>query len=210
MKSTTKSVMEPIIKLFLLLSAICTVSAQSSFQGVFLYPTAPDMQAIGGNFSLTLSGNQATFQSTLFDVYVTGVSLEPVIVVQGGVYPISFGSGTPGQWPLEEFLGPLPGVPPIVADWPPDLEHMPSPPIYSSGVRFTGAWIVPDDWESALLAGGGQVRLLIHGIVSLGGSPIQDPVFTATLMPVPEPSTWALLSAGSFLLLLYGRQKLIA
>jgi hypothetical protein len=89
--------MEPIIKLFLLLSAICTVSAQSSFQGVFLYPTAPDMQAIGGNFSLTLSGNQATFQSTLFDVYVTGVSLEPVIVVQGGVYPISFGSGTPAN-----------------------------------------------------------------------------------------------------------------
>jgi hypothetical protein len=210
MKTKTKSVLESMGGLFLLLSAVVSASAQLSFQGVFLHPTAPDMQAIGGNFSLTLNGNQATFQSTLFDLYVTGVSLEPVIVVQGSVYPISFGSGTPGQWPLEEFLGPLPGVPPIPTDWPSDLEHMPSPPIYASGVRFTGAWIVPDDWEFALLAGDGQVRLQVYGIVNLGGSPIQDPLFTATLMPVPEPPTWALMTAGGFLLLLYGRQSAAA
>lgn len=207
MNTKTKSVTESIVGMFLLLSAVVSASAQSSFQGVFLHPTAPDMQAIGGNFSLTLNGNQATFQSTLFDLYVTGLSLEPVIVVQGSAFPIAFASGTPGVWPLGEFLGPIPGMTPIEL---PSGPYMPSPPIYSSGVRFTGAWVVPDGWESALLAGDGEVRLQIYGTVSLGGSPLQDPLFTATLMPVPEPSTWAFAAAGALCFWFYGRPRRMA
>jgi PEP-CTERM motif len=207
MKTRTKSVLESMVGMFLLLSAAVSALAQSSFQGVFLHPTAPDMQAMGGNFSLTLNGNQATFQSTLFDLYVTGLSLEPVIVVQGSAFPIAFGSGTPGVWPLEEFLGPIPGMTPIEL---PSGPYLPSPTIYASGVRFTGAWVVPDGWESALLAGDGQVRLQIHGTITLGGSLLQNPLFTATLMPVPEPSTWALLAAGAILFLWYGQRRRVA
>jgi hypothetical protein len=207
MKTRTKSVLESMVGIYLLLSAAVSASAQSSFQGVFLHPTAPDMQAIGGNFSLTLNGNQATFQSTIFDLYVTGLNLEPVIVVQGSAFPIAFGSGTLGVWPLEEFLGPIPGMTPIEL---PSGPYLPSPPMYSSGFRFIGAWVVPDGWESALLAGDAQVRLQIHGTVSLGGSPLQDPLFTASLMPVPELSTWTLGVAGGLLLWLYGRPRRMA
>jgi hypothetical protein len=167
-----------------------TASAQSTLSGVFL--TGVGEGAIGGNIHLTLNGDQVHFQSTLFQYWTDGTSLEPVWQLQDLEVSFGLGAGTPGAWQLGDFLGPIPGLNPD-----PPRGELIDPgfalPVYFDGVRFSGAFAAPAGLEDALLAGGGVVQLQIRGTVNLGGSPIQDPRLSAVLTPVPESSATVLL-----------------
>ena len=135
-----------------LMCAAITSRAQS-YSGVFL--TGNGEGAIAGNINLTLNGGQVFFQSTLFQNWTVGTSLEPVWQLQGLQVAFDLGSGTPGSWQLGEFLGPIPGMTPI-----PPVEESIDPgfnvPVYSDGVRFSGSFFAPDGLENALLTSGGS------------------------------------------------------
>lgn len=90
--------------------------AQSTLSGTFVYPLAPDLTAICGSIHFTITDGQVSFQSTLFQAWTSGDSLEPVLVVQGIATPFNFGTGTPGSWELGEFFGFMPGITPVPPD----------------------------------------------------------------------------------------------
>jgi hypothetical protein len=141
---------------------------------------------IAGSISLTVDRGQVSFTSTLFQYYVSGATLEPVLVVHNKVFPLPFGTGTPGNWPFQEFLWPFPSPAPC---GPPGIDPgfgiMPS----FDGTRFTGSFTAHPDLEHSLLANGGTVLLQVHGTVNS----LQDPLFSAPLQhvttPIPIPFT---------------------
>lgn len=182
-----------------------TARAQT-FSGVFL--TGNGEGFVGGNIHLTLTGNQAYFQSTWFQYWTVGTSLEPVWKLQGLDIPFSLGSGTPGTWELGEFLGPTPNmgtIPPSEEPIDPGF-HL---PFYADGVRYSGSFTVPDGFEAALLVNSGVLQMQIYGSVNVGGSFVQDPILSAVMMPVPEPSFFTLLTFAGIGLLTLQRTRIL-
>ena len=116
------------------------------------------------------------------------------MVVHNKIFPLPFGTGTPGNWPLQEFFWPVPAPAPCgsIVGIDPGFEI---PPV-SGGTRFTGSFTTHPDLEHTLLAKGGTVLLQVHGTV---GS-LQDPLFSATLQhvttPIPIPFTATLSGAN--------------
>jgi hypothetical protein len=53
---------------------------------------------IAGSIGLTVDRGQVSFTSKLFKYCVAGTTLEPVLVVHNKVFPLPFGTGTPGNW----------------------------------------------------------------------------------------------------------------
>ena len=173
----------------LLLLSVCCASAQqlrgpSTFAGVLLLGQGDGL--IAGNITLTVDGGKASFQSTLFQTFVTGTSLEPALVVQHKVIPCDLGTGTPGSFRIEEFLGPIPGMyaPPPCGGFP-GIDPGFGLPIYSDGTRFSGSFTAFSGLENLLRTKGGTFFLQIHG--SVAG--LQDPSFNAPLINVTPPST---------------------
>jgi hypothetical protein len=173
----------------LLLLSVCCASAQplrapSTFAGVLL--SGQGNGFVAGNITLAVDGGQVSFQSTLFQTFVTGTSLEPVLVSQRKVIPFDLGTGTLGSFRIEEFLGPIPGMnaPPPCGGFT-GIDPGFGLPIYSDGTRFSGSFTAFPGLENLLRAKGGTIYLQIHG--SVAG--LQDPLFNAPLLNVTPPST---------------------
>ena len=163
--------------------------ADSTFGGSLCSSSNQGPVLIAGSIGLTVDRGQVSYTSTLFQYYVSGTSLEPVLVVHNKVYPLPFGTGTPGNWPFQEFLGPSP-VPPACG-LPGGIDPgfgIPQPFMFD-GTRFAGSFTTHPDLEHSLLAKGGTVLLQIHGTVNS----LQDPLFSAPLqqvtIPIPIPFT---------------------
>lgn len=138
--------------------------AESTFAGVLLSGRGEGL--VAGNINFTITHGQVSFQSTLFQSYVTGTSLEPVLVVQRKVIPLSFGTGTAGSFRIEEFLGPIPG---LSASPPPcgftGIDPGFGMPVYADGTRFTGLFKASPGLDNLLRTKGGTLYLQIHGTV---------------------------------------------
>jgi hypothetical protein len=173
----------------LLLLSVCCVSAQplrapSTFVGVLLSGQGDGL--IAGNITLAVDGGEVSFQSTLFQAFVTETSFEPVLVSQRKVIPFDLGTGTPGSFRIEEFLDLIPGMnaPPPCGGFP-GIDPGFGLPIYSDGMRFSGSFTAFSGLENLLRTKGGTIYLQIHG--SVAG--LQDPLFNAPLLKVTPPST---------------------
>jgi hypothetical protein len=170
---------------FIAILAARSTRADSTFAGSLL--SGHNEGYIAGSISLTVDRGQVSYTSTLFQYYVSGTTLEPVLVVHNKVFPLPFGTGTPGNWPFQEFLGPSP-VPPACG-LPGGIDPGFGMPLMFDGTRFTGSFTTHPDLEHSLLAKGGTVLLQIHGTVNS----LQDPLFSAPLqqvtIPIPIPFT---------------------
>ena len=59
---------------------------------------------LAGKISLTVDRGQVSFTSTFFQSWVSGTTIEPVLLVHNTVYPLDFGTGTSGSWQIGEFF----------------------------------------------------------------------------------------------------------
>lgn len=160
-----------------LLALVCiltarTGQAQSSFAGVLLAGNGSGI--VAGAVLLTVNGGQVSFQSTLYQAWVTNTSLAPTLEVQGDHIPFNLGTGTQGSWPVQEFVGPLPGLSraPAPGERSPGLEQMPGPQTLSAGTRFAGAFSAFPALENALLTSGGKISLRVNGTVNGTENPL--------------------------------------
>ncbi len=175
---------------FRLLVALISIAAahdtraDSTFAGSLL--SGHNEGYIAGSLSLAVNRGQVSFTCTLFQCYVSGTTLEPVLLIHNKVFPLPFGTGTSGNWPFQEFLSPFPGVP---APCGPPLGIDPGFGMFPSfdGTRFTGSFTTHPSLEHTLLARGGTVFLQVHGAVNS----LQDSLFSAPLqqvtIPIPIP-----------------------
>ena len=170
--------------------ATLDVRADSTFSGALL--TGHNEGAIAGKISLTVDRGQVWFTSTLFQSWVSGTTLEPVLLVHNKVYLLDFGTGTSGSWQLGEFFAPLPGVAPYCG--PPPIDEGWGIQPFFDGTRFTGSFTTHPNLEQMLLAKGGTVLLQVRGTAN----GVRDPLFSAPLQqaPVPMPFTAALRGAN--------------
>lgn len=166
--------------------------ADSTFAGSLL--SGHNEGYIAGSISLTVDRGQVSFTSTLFQYCVSGTTLEPVLVVHNKVFPLPFGTGTPGNWPFQEFLWPFPG--PAPCGPPSGIDPGFGIPPSFDGTRFTGSFTTHPSLEHILLTKGGTVLLQVHGTVNS----LQDPLFSAPLQqittPIPIPFTATLSGAN--------------
>jgi hypothetical protein len=166
--------------------------ADSTFAGSLL--SGHNEGYIAGSISLTVDRDQVSFTSTLFQYYVSGTTIEPVLVVHNKIFPLPFGTGTPGNWPFQEFLWPFPS--PAPCGPPVGIDPGFGMPLMFDGTRFTGSFTTHPDLEHSLLAKGGTVLLQVHGTVNS----LQDPLFSAPLqqvtIPIPIPFTATLSGAN--------------
>ena len=165
--------------------ATLDVRADSTFSGALL--TGHNEGAIAGKIILTVDRGQVWFTSTLFQSWVSGTTLEPVLVVHNKVYPLDFGTGTSGSWQVGEFFAPLPGVAPDCG--PPGIDPGWGVQPLFDGTRFTGSFSTHPNLEQMLAGKGGTVLLQIRGTAN----GVQDPLFSAPLqqatVPVPFTAT---------------------
>lgn len=181
MKSSLPSLLVAVISIVV----ACDARGESTFAGALL--SGHNEGYLAGSISLTVDRGQVSFTSTLFQSWVSGTTLEPVLVVHNKVFPLPFGTGTPGNWPLGEFFRPIPGIQPICG--PSGID--PGFGIVASvdGTRFTGSFSTHPSLEHLLLAQGGMVLLQVRGTVNS----LQDPLFSAPLqqdtVPIPIPFT---------------------
>ena len=170
-----------LLVIFIAILAAHNTRADSIFAGSLV--SGHNEGYIAGSISLTVDRGQVSFTSTLFQYYVSGTTLEPVLVVHNKVFPLPFGTGTPGNWPSQEFLWPFPSPapcgPPVGID--PGF-GIPNP-LYFDGTRFTGSFTTHPDLEHSLLAKGGTVLLQVHGTVNS----LKNPLFSAPLQHVTTP-----------------------
>src|ERR1035441_2616807 len=111
--------------------------ADSTFAGSLCSSSNEGLVLIAGSISLTVDRGQESFTSTLFKYCVSDTALEPVLVVHNKIFPLPFGTGTPGNWPLQEFFWPVPAPAPcgsIVG-----IDSSEEIPPVSGGTRFTGS-----------------------------------------------------------------------
>ena len=168
--------------------------ADSTFGGSLCSSSNQGPVLIAGSIGLTVDRGQVSFTSKLFKYCVAGTTLEPVLVVHNKVFPLPFGTGTPGNWWLQEFLWPFPA--PAPCGPPPGIDPGFEIPPSAGGTRFTGSFTTHPDLEHSLLAKGGTVLIQVHGVVG----PLQNPIFSATLQhvttPIPIPFTANLSGAN--------------
>jgi hypothetical protein len=174
---------------FISIVAACDARAEATFGGLLL--SGHNEGYAAGKISLTVDRGQVSFTSTLFRSWVSGTSLEPVLVVHNKVFPLPFGTGTPGSWPMGEFFWPLPGVAPICG--PPGIDPGFGMEPYFDGTRFTGSFTTHPSLEHLLLASGGTVVLQVRGTANS----LQDPFFSAPLQPVPVPIPFTATLSGA-------------
>lgn len=186
-----------------LLSLLCIAAgrpapAQSSFGGVLLAGNGSGM--VAGTVRLTVSGGHVAFQSTLFQAWATNTTLAPRLDVENDHIAFNLGTGTPGSWPAQEFIGPLPGqsTGPTPSQRFPNLEQMPGPQTFSAGVRFAGSFTAFGVLENALLTSGGKISLRVKGTVD----GMENPVAVETLV------TTASRISNQFAILLTGTNDL--
>ena len=172
---------------FIAILAAHNTRADSTFAGSLL--SGHNEGYIAGSISLTVDRGHVSFTSTLFQSWVSGTTIEPVLVVHNKIFPLPFGTGTPGNWSFQEFLGPSPV--PAACGLPAGIDPgfgIPQPFMFD-GTRFAGSFTTHPDLEHSLLAKGGTVLLQIHGTVNS----LQDPLFSAPLqqvtIPIPIPFT---------------------
>src|ERR1035438_3560756 len=91
---------------FIAILAAHNTRADSTFAGSLL--SGHNEGYIAGSISLTVDRGHVSFTSTLFQSWVSGTTIEPVLVVHNKIFPLPFGTGTPGNWSFQEFLGPSP------------------------------------------------------------------------------------------------------
>lgn len=154
--------------------------AQSSFAGVLLAGNGSGI--VAGTVQLSVNGGQITFQSTLYEPWVTNTTLATILEVQGNHICFDLGTGTPGTWPVQEFVGPLPGLStaPAPSERFPGLEQMPGPQTLSAGRRFAGAFTAFPSLENALLTSGGKISLHVRGTVNGMENPTAVEVLVTT------------------------------
>jgi len=169
----------------LLLALICLAAAresraQSFFAGVLL--AANGSGIVAGAVQLSVNGGQVSFQSTLFQAWVTNTRLEPALEVQGDKIPFDLGTGTEGCWPVGQFTGPFPGQSMAPAPNPqfPNLEQMPGLQPPSPGARFAGVFTAFPALENALLTSGGKISLRVNGTVDGMENPLAVEVLVTT------------------------------
>ena len=169
----------------LLLALICTAmardaQAQSSFAGVLLAGNGSGI--VAGVVQLSVNGGQVSFQSTLFQAWVANTHLASTLEVQGDRIPFDLGTGTAGNWPADQFVGPLPGQGAVPAPNPqfPNLEQMPGPQPLSAGTRFAGSFTAFPALENALLTSGGKISLRVTETVDGMENPVALEVLVAT------------------------------
>ena len=161
----------PIIRMRVVLLALVVIAtaweleAQSSFSGVLLAGNGSGI--VAGTVQLTVNGGLVSFQSILFQAWVSNTTLAPTLEMQGDHIAFDLGTGTQGSWPPEQFTGPLPGQSATPASNPqfPGLEQMPGPQTLSAGTRFAGAFTAFPELENALLTSGGKISLRMNGTV---------------------------------------------
>jgi hypothetical protein len=177
---------------FIAILAARDTRADSTFAGSLV--SGNNEGYVAGSISLTVDRGQVFFTSTLFQTWVSGTILEPVLVVHNKVFPLPFGTGTPGSWPFQEFLWPFPG--PAPCGPPVGIDPGFGRPLMFDGTRFMGSFTTHPDLEHSLLAKGGTVLLQVHGTVNS----LQDPLFSAPLQhvttPIPIPFTATLSGAN--------------
>ena len=157
---------------FIAILAARDTRADSTFAGSLV--SGNNEGYIAGSISLTVDRDQVFFTSTLFQPWVSGTILEPVLVVHNKVFPLPFGTGTPGSWPFQEFLWPFPG--PAPCGPPVGIDPGFGRPLMFDGTRFTGSFTTHPDLEQSLLTKGGTVLLQVHGTVNS----LQDPPLLRT------------------------------
>ena len=168
-----------------LLALICTATAQlsqaqSKFSGVLLATNGSGI--VAGTVQLSVNGGQVSFQSTLFQAWVTNTHLASTLEVQGDKIAFDLGTGTPGNWPVGQFTGPLSSQ--TVAPSPnpqfPNLEQIPGPQTLSPGRHFAGSFTVFSELENALLTSGGKISLRVKGTVDGTENPTAVEALVAT------------------------------
>ena len=168
-----------------LLALICTATAQlsqaqSKFSGVLLATNGSGI--VAGTVQLSVNGGQVSFQSTLFQAWVTNTHLASTLEVQGDKIAFDLGTGTPGNWPVGQFTGPLSSQ--TVAPSPnpqfPNLEQIPGPQTLSPGRHFAGSFTVFSELENALLTSGGKISLRVNGTANGMENPTAVEVLVAT------------------------------
>ena len=168
-----------------LLALICTATAQlsqaqSKFSGVLLATNGSGI--VAGTVQLSVNGGQVSFQSTLFQAWVTNTHPASTLEVEGDKIAFDLGTGTPGNWPAGQFTGPLSGQ--TVAPSPnpqfPNLEQIPGPQTLSPGRHFAGSFTVFSELENALLTSGGKISLRVNGRVDDMENPLAIEALVAT------------------------------
>jgi hypothetical protein len=178
------------------ISAARPVQAQSSFAGVLLAGNGSGI--VAGAVQLSVNGGQVSFQSTLFQAWVTNAHLAPTLEVQGDKIAFDLGTGTQGNWPAGQFTGPLPGQSMAPAPNPqfPNLEQMPGPQMLSAGTRFAGAFTAFPALENALLTSGGKISLRVNGSVDGMENPTAVEVLAATSPRISNQFAATLVAAN--------------
>lgn len=176
-----KSAFLSVLAVLIAILAARETRADSTFGGSLCSSGNEGPVLIAGSIGLTVDRGHVSFTSTLFQYCVSGTTLEPVLVVHNKVFPLSFGTGTPGNWWLQEILWPFPA--PAPCGPPPGIDPGFEIPPSADGTRFTGSFTTHPDLEHRLLAQGATVLLQVHGTVGT----LQDPLFSAPLQHVTTP-----------------------